>query len=106
MQRKLHQGKLINWKDDRGFGFIQDKNSREQIFIHISELKDSTRRPEPGDTIFSIPPLTKNAAKPKPYKPSSPATETDRQTPANQANHSSRSASKTPPPSSPNYPSS
>lgn len=65
MQRKLHQGKLINWKDDRGFGFIQDKNSREQIFIHISELKDSTRRPEPGDTIFFYTAIDKERGKTK-----------------------------------------
>jgi cold shock CspA family protein len=56
-------GQLIKWKDERGFGFIKpldeshrcigDSNSTSQeVFLHISELKDSTRRPQVGDIIY------------------------------------------------------
>jgi uncharacterized membrane protein YsdA (DUF1294 family)/cold shock CspA family protein len=51
MKPGLHQGQLTKWKDERGFGFIQAVNENKEIFLHISELKDSTRRPQVGDTI-------------------------------------------------------
>ncbi|NJO67064.1 MAG: DUF1294 domain-containing protein [Leptolyngbyaceae cyanobacterium RM1_405_57] len=52
MKPVLNQGQLTTWKDDRGFGFIQPADGSQAIFLHISELKDSTRRPQVGDTIY------------------------------------------------------
>jgi uncharacterized membrane protein YsdA (DUF1294 family)/cold shock CspA family protein len=52
MKPVLRKGKLTTWKDDRGFGFIKPDDSEQEIFLHISELKDSTRRPQLGDTIY------------------------------------------------------
>jgi uncharacterized membrane protein YsdA (DUF1294 family)/cold shock CspA family protein len=52
MKPGLHRGQLTTWKDERGFGFIQSVNGSQEIFIHISELKDSTRRPQVGDIIY------------------------------------------------------
>ncbi len=51
MKSGLSRGKLIKWKDDRGFGFIQPIDNNQEIFLHISEVKGSTRRPQVGDTI-------------------------------------------------------
>jgi uncharacterized membrane protein YsdA (DUF1294 family)/cold shock CspA family protein len=51
MKPGLHRGQLTKWKDERGFGFIQAVNENKEIFLHISELKNSTRRPQIGDTI-------------------------------------------------------
>jgi uncharacterized membrane protein YsdA (DUF1294 family)/cold shock CspA family protein len=51
MKPSLSQGKLIKWKDDRGFGFIRSVDNNQEIFLPISEVKDSTRRPQIGDTI-------------------------------------------------------
>ena len=48
----MHKGELIKWKDERGFGFIQAENESQEVFLHISELKNSTRRPQVGDTIY------------------------------------------------------
>lgn len=48
----MHKGQLIKWKDERGFGFIQPENQSQEVFLHISELKDLTRRPQVGDTIY------------------------------------------------------
>ncbi len=55
MTSKRQIGKLIKWNDERGFGFIQVNSRQPQIFIHISALKDSKRRPQVGDNIqYSI----------------------------------------------------
>lgn len=52
MKLGIGRGQLTKWKDDRGFGFIQPVDGNQEIFLHISELKDATRRPQVGDTIY------------------------------------------------------
>jgi uncharacterized membrane protein YsdA (DUF1294 family)/cold shock CspA family protein len=52
MQPGLRSGKLTKWKDERGFGFIQPVDGSQEVFLHISEVKDTTRRPQENDTIY------------------------------------------------------
>jgi uncharacterized membrane protein YsdA (DUF1294 family)/cold shock CspA family protein len=52
MKSGLRNGQLIKWKDDQGFGFIQSVDGSQDVFLHISEIKDSNRRPQIGDTIY------------------------------------------------------
>lgn len=52
MKPSLYSGQLIKWQDERGFGFIQPVDGSKEVFLHISELKDATRRPQTGDTIY------------------------------------------------------
>ena len=52
MQPGLRSGKLIKWKDERGFGFIQPVDGSKEVFLHISEVKEATRRPQENDTIY------------------------------------------------------
>jgi uncharacterized membrane protein YsdA (DUF1294 family)/cold shock CspA family protein len=52
MQPNLRSGKLIKWKDNRGFGFIQPVDRSQKVFLHISEPKDATRCPQENDTIY------------------------------------------------------
>ena len=52
MKPDLRNGQLIKWRDDRGFGFIQSVDGGQDVFLHISEIKDSNRRPQIGDTIY------------------------------------------------------
>jgi uncharacterized membrane protein YsdA (DUF1294 family)/cold shock CspA family protein len=52
MQSGLRSGKLTKWKDERGFGFIQPIDGSQEVFLHISEVKDATRRPQENDTIY------------------------------------------------------
>jgi len=42
MQSGLRSGKLTKWKDERGFGFIQPVDGSQEVFLHISEVKDAT----------------------------------------------------------------
>jgi cold shock CspA family protein len=46
------QGKLIKWQDDKGYGFIRPNDGNQEIFLHISSLKNASRRPKVGDTII------------------------------------------------------
>lgn len=44
-------GKLIKWKDDRGFGFILCEHNQQQIFVHISAFPSSSPRPKVGELL-------------------------------------------------------
>ncbi len=53
MDAKIFRGSLDRWNDDKGFGFIRGKESKRDIFIHISAFKKNiNRRPKVGDVIF------------------------------------------------------
>lgn len=44
------QGVLIEWQDDKGFGFV-DVKGKGNVFVHISAFLSPPRRPQNGDTI-------------------------------------------------------
>lgn len=48
----MHKGQLKSWKDDKGFGFIQSNELKQDIFIHISTLKAMSRKPKVDDVIY------------------------------------------------------
>jgi cold shock CspA family protein len=52
MKPGLNKEQLIKWNDDRGFGFIKLSESGKEVFLHISAIKTTGRRPKVGDTIF------------------------------------------------------
>ena len=45
------KGKICDWKDDKGFGFIISENQSNKIFFHISDIEAKQRRPKVGDFV-------------------------------------------------------
>lgn len=48
----MQKGRIKNWIDERGFGFIQPDDGSEALFFHISVLQAANRRPVVGDVVF------------------------------------------------------
>ncbi|MGB8169393.1 MAG: cold shock and DUF1294 domain-containing protein [Chthoniobacteraceae bacterium] len=44
-------GTLINWNDEKGFGFIAPKDGTDDVFLHFRAVTDRTRRPVVGDRV-------------------------------------------------------
>lgn len=50
---KERQGRLKNWNDDKGFGFIQPQDGGAELFAHISVMRGE-RRPQAGDEVLYV----------------------------------------------------
>jgi uncharacterized membrane protein YsdA (DUF1294 family)/cold shock CspA family protein len=51
------QGELIEWNDERGFGFIRPDDGGPRVFVHISQIGRIATRPRAGDRVsFAIGP--------------------------------------------------
>jgi uncharacterized membrane protein YsdA (DUF1294 family)/cold shock CspA family protein len=46
-----YQGKVTNWKDDQGFGFVTPNGGGQKAFVHINAFKNHSARPINGDLI-------------------------------------------------------
>lgn len=46
------KGKIITWKDEKGFGFIKPNDGDKTVFLHISALNKAVRRPKVGDIVL------------------------------------------------------
>jgi uncharacterized membrane protein YsdA (DUF1294 family)/cold shock CspA family protein len=46
-----YQGRLTNWNDDKGYGFVTPNGGGDRAFVHISAFADKRRRPIDGELI-------------------------------------------------------
>ncbi len=46
-----YQGKITNWKDDQGFGFITPNGGGKQVFVHIKSFSNRQRRPAGNEIV-------------------------------------------------------
>lgn len=47
----IKQGRLKNWNDQKGFGFIKGNKGEEDVFIHISAFSNRQYRPQVNQVI-------------------------------------------------------
>ncbi len=45
------KGKLVQWDDDKGFGFIKPIGQQTKVFVHIKSFTHSQRRPQINETL-------------------------------------------------------
>ena len=45
------RGKVVDWQDDRGFGFIEPEAGGVRTYFHVSSMSRGLRRPRVGDTV-------------------------------------------------------
>lgn len=50
-EKMRYQGKIANWKDNQGFGFVTPNGRNEKAFVHIKAFANHSRRPVDGDLI-------------------------------------------------------
>lgn len=56
----IHQGKVTFFNDDKGYGFIKDKNSQESYFVHMNNCQEPINE---GDRVeFELEPGQKGMA--------------------------------------------
>lgn len=46
-----HKGKITEWKDQQGFGFIQPSMGAAKVFVHIKSFNNKNRRPKENEII-------------------------------------------------------
>lgn len=45
------KGKIVQWDDTKGFGYVQPMLKGERVFLHITAIQQRTRRPVLGEVI-------------------------------------------------------
>jgi uncharacterized membrane protein YsdA (DUF1294 family)/cold shock CspA family protein len=46
-----YKGKIHNWQDDKGFGFITPNGGGKQVFVHINSFTNRLRRPVTNEVV-------------------------------------------------------
>jgi len=52
--RLQQQGKITEWNDEKGFGFITPSTGYERVFFHISDIKHRRGRPQINQSVSFI----------------------------------------------------
>ena len=47
-----YKGKIVQWNDEKGYGFVQPIDGSQRVFFHISAFTRGDRRPVNGDFVI------------------------------------------------------
>lgn len=47
-----YQGRVSQWNDDRGYGFVEPNGGGERAFVHVKAFQSKANRPKDGDLII------------------------------------------------------
>ncbi|MGL5335301.1 MAG: DUF1294 domain-containing protein [Enterovibrio sp.] len=45
------KGKVVEWNDSKGYGFIVEPRGKKKVFFHISRVQGASRRPKVGSKV-------------------------------------------------------
>ena len=45
------KGKIVQWHDEKGYGFIQIEDNNRKVFCHISDFAQRQPRPQEGEAV-------------------------------------------------------
>ncbi|WP_000589660.1 cold-shock protein, partial [Vibrio cholerae] len=45
------KGKVVEWNDSKGYGFISALNGELRVFLHVSTVQSKSRRPKVDDEV-------------------------------------------------------
>jgi cold shock CspA family protein len=45
------QGRIVEWKTDRGFGFVMPNGGNAKVFLHVSDLLERDMHPDVGSLV-------------------------------------------------------
>ena len=48
-------GRITDWNDEKGFGFVVPNGGGDRAFVHVNEFQRGSRRPVSGDLISYLP---------------------------------------------------
>lgn len=48
-------GRITDWNDEKGFGFVVPNGGGDRAFVHVNEFQRGSRRPVAGDLISYVP---------------------------------------------------
>ena len=48
-------GRISDWNDEKGFGFVVPNGGGDRAFVHVNELQRGSRRPVLGDLVSYLP---------------------------------------------------
>jgi uncharacterized membrane protein YsdA (DUF1294 family)/cold shock CspA family protein len=54
MEKMRASGRIVKWRDDKGYGFIEPKAGGKEVFVHIKSFPGNMHRPAMGTEVHYV----------------------------------------------------